>query len=254
MPRNQRLADAIRSSGRSLEDLAADVGAHPKSLERWISSGRLPHLASRQHLATLLGVPMPVLWPESSGAAYGISELVGIYPTRNELSPSTVASLLDDATAHVDVLAYSAMWLWDTVPRFRERLAREDRGRRGRANLPRRSEKRCGAHSGRGGRIGGRHGESLQDRDRLREGRPGRQRWRPTSPRRRPASSASVERRCTASIFRFDDELLVNTHFWGNAASDSPLLHLRCGDDRGIAANALRSFDRVWDQARPLAG
>jgi hypothetical protein len=39
MPRNQRLAEAIRASGRRLEDLAADVGAHPKTLERWISSG-----------------------------------------------------------------------------------------------------------------------------------------------------------------------------------------------------------------------
>jgi hypothetical protein len=102
MARNQRLADAVRSSGRPLEDRAADVGAHPKTLERWISSGRLPHATTRGKLASLLGVPAPMLWPEAAGAAYGISEVVGVYTTRNELSPSTVGSMLDAATAHVD--------------------------------------------------------------------------------------------------------------------------------------------------------
>ena len=244
MPRNQRLADAIRSSGRSLEDLAADVGAHPKSLERWISSGRLPHPASRQNLAALLGVPMPVLWPESPGAGHGISELVGIYPTRNELSPSTVASLLDDATAHVDVLAYSAMWLWDTVPRFRERLL--ERVATGVAVRICLGDPKSDAVRIRGEEEGS--GDGMESRCKIAIG----------YAKAGLGANAGVVRISGAtlysSIFRFDDELLVNTHFWGNAASDSPLLHLRCGDDRGIAANALRSFDRVWDQARPLAG
>jgi hypothetical protein len=95
MPRNHRLADAIRSSGRSVEDLAAGVGAHPKTLKRWVSSGRLPHATLRVRLAALLGVPVPMLWPEVPGAANGVSEVVGIYTTRNELSPSVVGSMLD---------------------------------------------------------------------------------------------------------------------------------------------------------------
>lgn len=54
-----------------------------------------------------------------------------------------------------------------------------------------------------------------------------------------------------SSIFRFDDDLLVNTHLFGNPATDSPVIHLRVG--RGsIAENVLRSFERVWDQARAL--
>ena len=56
------------------------------------------------------------------------------------------------------------------------------------------------------------------------------------------------------SIFRFDDEVLANMHFWGNPASESPVLHLRRSSDSGIAANLLRSFDRVWDLAQPAAG
>jgi hypothetical protein len=55
-----------------------------------------------------------------------------------------------------------------------------------------------------------------------------------------------------SSIFRFDEDLLVNIHLFGNAATDSPVVHLRVG--RGsIAENVMRSFERVWNQARPLA-
>ncbi|MGB0096660.1 MAG: helix-turn-helix transcriptional regulator [Solirubrobacteraceae bacterium] len=244
MARNQRLADAVRSSGRRLEDLAADAGAHPKTMERWISSGRLPHATTRGKLASLLGVPAPMLWPEVPGAAYGISEVLGVYTTRNELSPSTVGSMLDAATAHVDVLAYAAMWLWDAVPRFRDRLRErivagvavriclgdpdsDAVGLRGlEEGLGKGMEGRC--------RIAIGYAEDVLevDSDAVR------------------ISDATLY----SSIFRFDDDVLANTHFWGNPASESPVFHLRCSSDRGIAANLLRSFDRVWDQAQPLAG
>jgi transcriptional regulator with XRE-family HTH domain len=123
MARNQRLHDAIRQNGHRLTDLADEVGADPKTVERWISTGRLPRPAARRRLADLLGVPESVLWPDAPGVAYGTSELVGIYNTRRELPPATVGSLLDTAKRHVDVLAYAALWLWDTVPDFAERLA-----------------------------------------------------------------------------------------------------------------------------------
>ena len=71
----------------------------------------------------MLAVPESVLWPDAPGVAYGVSELVGIYTTRVELSPATVASLLDAAEQHVDVLAYAALWLWDSVPDFAGRVA-----------------------------------------------------------------------------------------------------------------------------------
>jgi hypothetical protein len=54
------------------------------------------------------------------------------------------------------------------------------------------------------------------------------------------------------SVLRFDEEVLVNAHFWGNPAADSPVLHFRRRGDRGIAATALRSFERVWEAAQPV--
>ena len=109
MARNQRLHDAILRSGWRLEDLAEEVGADPKTVTRWITTGRLPRPASRQKLAEALAVPVAVLWPDAPGVAYGTSELVGIYTTRRELSPATIRSLVDAANEHIDVLAYAAL-------------------------------------------------------------------------------------------------------------------------------------------------
>src|SRR5947209_13407737 len=104
MARNQRLHDAIRQSGRRFDDIADAVGADPKTVERWITTGRLPRPSSRQHLAEFLGVPESLLWPDAPGTAYGSSELVAIYTTRKELPPATISSLLDTAQHRIDLL------------------------------------------------------------------------------------------------------------------------------------------------------
>jgi hypothetical protein len=125
MARNQRLHDAIRQNGHRLGVIADAVGADPKTVERWITTGRLPRPAARRKAAEVLGVPESVLWPDAPGVAYGTSELVGIYTTRKELPPATIGSLLDAAEHQVDVLAYAALWLWDTVPELAGRLAQK---------------------------------------------------------------------------------------------------------------------------------
>ncbi|MGZ6777811.1 MAG: hypothetical protein ACXVGO_02330 [Mycobacterium sp.] len=242
MARNQRLHDAIRHSGRRLEDVADDVGADPKTVERWITTGRLPRPASRQKLSEVLVVPESVLWPDAPGVAYGTSELVGIYSTRTALSPATIASMLDAATAHIDLLAYAALWLWDAVPNFAGRVADKASGG---------TEVRIclGDPDSDAVRLRG-HEEGVNDGI--------------SSRCRLAASYAAVVQRADPdavritgatlynSLFRFDDEVLGNSHFWGKAASDSPVFHYRRRGDRGIAATALWSFERVWDAAQPL--
>jgi transcriptional regulator with XRE-family HTH domain len=244
MSRNQRLADAIRSSGRSVEDVAADVGAHPKTVERWVSSGRLPHAAARAKLAGLLGVPVPMLWPDVPGASFGVSEVIGIYTTRNELSPSTVGSMLDATTRQIDILVYSGMWLWDTIPRFRERvLERISAGVSVRVCL---GDPDSDAVHLRGQEEAS--GEGMASRCRIAISY--------ASPilAAEPDAVRLTHATLYCSIFRFDDEVLANTHFWGNPAAESQVLHLRYRGDGGIAANVVRSFERVWDRAQSLAG
>lgn len=54
-----------------------------------------------------------------------------------------------------------------------------------------------------------------------------------------------------ASLFRYDDDLLVNPHVWGQPASANPLLHLKRADAAGWFDNYAQSFDAVWATARP---
>ena len=52
------------------------------------------------------------------------------------------------------------------------------------------------------------------------------------------------------SIYRFDDEMMVNTHVYGVLAAYTPTLHLRRID--GAYFNTyVESYERVWASARP---
>jgi hypothetical protein len=55
------------------------------------------------------------------------------------------------------------------------------------------------------------------------------------------------------SIYRADDDLLVNTHVYGNVASNSPVLHLRSVAGGDMVTTYRESFEPIWDNAKPLA-
>lgn len=52
---NERLRAAIATAGLTIEDVAARAEVDPKTVERWIRLGRLPHRAHRFATAKLLG-------------------------------------------------------------------------------------------------------------------------------------------------------------------------------------------------------
>jgi hypothetical protein len=54
-----------------------------------------------------------------------------------------------------------------------------------------------------------------------------------------------------ASLFRYDDEIMVNTHAWGEPSSANPVLHLRRLDGGQLADHYIASFERVWATAVP---
>jgi hypothetical protein len=56
------------------------------------------------------------------------------------------------------------------------------------------------------------------------------------------------------SIYRGDDQLLVNTHIYGVPAFRAPVWHLRKVAGGEITAIYLDSFERVWDTAVPAVG
>jgi len=54
------------------------------------------------------------------------------------------------------------------------------------------------------------------------------------------------------SIYRADDELLVNGHVWGVNAFGAPVWHLRRGKSGTMVDTYRDSFDAVWEQANPV--
>ena len=187
---------------------------------------------------------MAVLWPEADAPMDGMGELVGLYTTRAEVSPATIQSLTAGAARHIDVLAYAGLWLWDTVPNFADELAAKIRqGTAVRvclgdpdspAVLNRGEEEGIGANLSARCRLATVYAQAIADAN------PDSLRW----------STATLY----ASILRFDDELLVNMHLLGNPARSSPVFCFRRHGDAGVAANVIRSFERVWSDAQAPRG
>ncbi|MEV4581892.1 XRE family transcriptional regulator [Nonomuraea jabiensis] len=53
------------------------------------------------------------------------------------------------------------------------------------------------------------------------------------------------------SIYRADDQLLVNTHAYGTPAAKAPVMHLTHTDDQGPASTYLTSFNSIWTATQP---
>src|SRR6266702_4524271 len=56
------------------------------------------------------------------------------------------------------------------------------------------------------------------------------------------------------SIYRADDQVLVNTHLFGVAAAQAPAWHLRKLPGGELASLYIDSFERIWETATPMDG
>ena len=242
MSRNRRLADALVRKGLTPGQLAVEIGHNSKTVERWVSGGQVPYPRSREMLARVLDAPVALLFPDVASAFGGSDELVGLYATRAEVPVSLISTLAGEATRHIDLCAYAATWLWDSIPGFATLLAeRSAAGAEVRVCLgdPASEAVRLrGVEEGIGDSMAGRCRLAISYAAPLASAVPGSMRLAQTT--------------LYASIFRFDDEVLANFHLFGNPAAASPVLHFRQRHNTGIAANALRSFEAVWAQAAPL--
>jgi 8-oxo-dGTP pyrophosphatase MutT (NUDIX family) len=114
---NERLRRAIQGAGLRLEDVAEHVEIDAKTVERWITLGRLPHARNRARTAQLLSVDELELWPEVAdekngrGAADG--ELVRLYAHRGAVPRDWWYQLLEATRERLDLLVYAGLFLPD---------------------------------------------------------------------------------------------------------------------------------------------
>jgi hypothetical protein len=243
---NERLRTAMLRTGTTTEDLALCCGVDAKTAERWVTKGRVPHRGHRWAAASRLGADEAWLWPDAAPAREQAShsELVRLYPDRASVPRETWVRLLGEAREDVCVLVFSGTFYAQSQPRIARMLADA---------------------SGRGARVRMCFGDPSSDAVAIRDREEGIAGTLAAKIRssltyyRGIAASGDIEMRlhpCTlyASLFRYDDEIMVNPHAWGEPASANPVLHLRRLDGGQVAAHYMDSFERVWDTAKPWTG
>ncbi|WP_245645439.1 helix-turn-helix domain-containing protein [Pseudonocardia acaciae] len=242
---NDRLRAAIHASGLTIEDVSSRVGVDPKTVERWIGDEtRTPHRTNRIQLVQLLSVDEVHLWPSLAGDVRtrptSESELVHLYPTRSAVPFDIWTELIHSAHRVVDVLVFSGQFLVEQhnlLPVIRAKAAAGVRfrfavGDHTSAAVIQRAQEE--------GTTGGLEGRVQMMRRYLQEV--------VTLPNVQVRTHGTI---LYNSIYRFDDQALINGHAYGALAGQNPVLHLRRLDGGLMWEHYLESFERVWQLAVP---
>jgi lambda repressor-like predicted transcriptional regulator len=241
---NDGLKAAIRAAGLTIEDVSIRVQVDPKTVERWIHPGRRPHRATRQRVANLLSVDEVHLWPSLAADVHtspaSESELVHLYPSRSAVTWDVWSEMIKSVSRKVDVLVFSGQFLveqYDLLPVIRRKAAE---GVKFRFAVGDHTSSAVIQRAAEEGTTGGLEGRVQMMRRYLQE----------------VAPVAGVEVRTHGtilynSIYRFDDQLLVNGHAYGSLAGQNPVFHLRRLAGGLMWDHYMRSFERVWAVAAP---
>lgn len=247
---NERLRTAMMRAGVTADDLALCCGVDPKTAGRWISLGRVPHRTHRWAAATRLGCEESYLWPDAGQpsakrrAEASRSELVRLYPDRASVPRELWLRLISEAREHIDVLVFSGTFYAQTQPRVASMLAAAaDRGAEVRL---------CFGDPDS-------HAVAIRDREEGLGGTLAHKIRSSLTYYRSVAAAGKCEVRlhsCTlySSLFRYDDEIMVNPHALGEPGSANPVLHMRHLDGGQVAGHYMASFEYAWKQSMPWEG
>jgi transcriptional regulator with XRE-family HTH domain len=227
-------------AGLGTEALAEKAQVSTKTVERWVRGEVVPYPRTRYRVAALLQEDESYLWPEAvDRSSLAGAELVASYPRRSDVPRHLWTELLGQVRRTVDVLAFAGLFLTEEHPDWTPLLAsRAEAGVRVRLLL------------------GDPDGTGLAARDaeyRIGGGVAGRVRavldsYQPL------AELVEIRLHDTPlynSIYRFDDDMIVNTHVYGILAAYTPTLRPRRVDG-AYFSTYLESFERVWAMARPF--
>jgi transcriptional regulator with XRE-family HTH domain len=243
---NERLRSAMAAARIDIDAIASSASVDPKTVQRWLN-GRVPHPRHRWKLVDLLGEDETYYWPQvatsARSRAASEAELITLYPQRAYVPPDLWARMFRRAEQSIDVLVYAAVFLHEQQPDLNDRLRElADRGCRIRIALGD-PEGTCVQARGREERFG--HGIESRCEIALMH-------YRPLIGHPR-VSIHLHDSTLYNSIFRFDDEALINAHVWGANAFAAPVLHVRRLANGHLFNTYMQSFEAVWKESRPAA-
>lgn len=243
---NERLRDAMLRKGFTYVTVSEQIGVDPKTVERWMTQDRIPYPKHRHAIAAMLRETESYLWPGAYSpermAAVAQSELVQIYPRRSAVPASLWQRLLDQATMQIGILAFGGLFLHELMPHFtRTLLDKAEAGAKVEVLL------------------GDPDGEQVVQRGRdegIGDSMPAKVRntVRFYEPMRGHDATTVLYHDTILynSIYRFDDEMLVNTHLFGHPAAHAPVLHVRRLAGGDLFDTYVASYERVRARARDV--
>ncbi|GLY20785.1 XRE family transcriptional regulator [Micromonospora sp. NBRC 101691] len=243
MARNDVLRQTIMGSGLTVADLAERCQVDVKTVERWVSRGRVPHPRSRVRAAEVLGHDVGVLWPEIVRRAVKVGtdrELVGIYPRRADLPRSVFREAIERGGSRLWFGGYTSYFLWLEVPDAAATLAAK-------------------VNAGADVRflLGDPDSPVTAERERI-ESTPLTLATRIAMTRAEiNKANAAIpvrlsDRHIAMSVWVFDDEAIVATHIGAGLGQDSVTLHLRRGQDGGAFDRYVEHFESLWAAGKSI--
>ncbi|MBB5154442.1 hypothetical protein BJ970_001976 [Saccharopolyspora phatthalungensis] len=198
----------------------------------------------RHAVAAMVRESESYLWPDAiepeRSAEVSGSEIVKVYPHRHGVPRELWNQLLDRATSEVEILVYVGMFLNEDRTILRKLTNKANNGARVRllfgdptnAAITRRSaEENIGKST-----ISAKIRQALAF-------------FKPVS------TVDGIEIRCHGttlynSIYRYDDDMIVNPHVYGFQAPHAPALHLRRLSAGDLFETYSESFEAVWNAAK----
>jgi transcriptional regulator with XRE-family HTH domain len=241
---NERLRAAILENGLTANALASDLGVDVKTVERWVN-GRMPYRRHRYAVSSRLGVEERYLWPDALSrdqvVAASESELIAVYPHRSEVPRDAWRRLFDSGKEEIGVLVYAGLFLAEDSGLLKVIRKKAEAGARVRILVGDHDDLHI-AERGEQEGIGDAMAAKIRNALSL---------YRPL----REVDGVEFRMHQTVlynSIFRADDQLMINTHVYGLTAPHAPVWHLRKVPGGEFANVYLESFEKVWDTAAQL--
>src|SRR5690349_5752346 len=220
-------------------DVAQSLGVDPKTVQRWLG-GRVPHARHRWGVADLLSVHEYDLWPHLAELPSIDPEVHATYPHRGSVPKEIWYRLFDQAEHDIGVLVYSGLFLAEDAELLGVLGTKARTGVAVRLLL---------------GDPDSPHVEQRGRDEGIQEAMAAKIRNAILLYRPLIAAGVAIRLHSTVlynSVYRGDDEMLINQHIHGVAAAYAPILHLRQREADSVFGTYLNSFERVWTASTPL--